>query len=82
MLKKLCEFSNDKGTLLLKKSIFYFYHHTLPISRSDIICPSIPFSDGDVLGIVVSGGVSFGVVVSCGVSFGVVLSCGVGSAGG
>ena len=29
--QKLYEFSNDKGRLLLKKIIFYFYHHTLPL---------------------------------------------------
>ena len=28
---KLCEFSNDKGTLLFKKFFFHFYHHTLPL---------------------------------------------------
>ena len=29
--KKLYVFSNDKGTLLLKKKFFYFDHDTLPL---------------------------------------------------
>ena len=30
--KKLYVFSNDKGTLLLKKKYFYFDHDTLPLN--------------------------------------------------
>ena len=34
--KKLYVFSNDKGTLLLKKNFFNFDHDTLPLTSTDI----------------------------------------------
>ena len=34
--KKLYVFSNDKGTLLLKKNFFYFDHDTLPLINKRI----------------------------------------------
>ena len=34
--KKLYVFSNDKGTLLLKKKYFYFDHDTLPLKTANL----------------------------------------------